>query len=140
MRVTRRFTTVSQMAKSKTKTKTKKSAGPLSISISGDDIDINARFGDAQFGALLTHMVQRIRAGLDATAKEDDGTVLRQLLSQLSSTLRRDQLEALMKLLDTEQKILLVEIMKLATSPPGDTAPGGTQKSAEHDFDGVHRR
>lgn len=122
----------------KLKSKSKKSAGPLSISIRGDDIDINARFGDAQFGALLTHVVQRIRAGLVATAKEDDGTVLRQLLSQLSSSFSEAQLEALMRVLDAQQKILLVEIMKLATSPSGDAAPGGTQKSAEHDFDGVH--
>lgn len=102
------------------KKKTKKK--PLTISIHGEDLDIEATFSsksrlDIAIADVIKRVQGAVRPGAKTTAAAATETPLAMLLQEFSKSLRKDQVEILMGALDMSQKILFMEIANLAAIP-----------------------
>lgn len=95
------------MSHKKKKTKT------LKISIHGNGLDIEAKIGNSDLGDVLADAVKRLRGG---TALHQEP--LAELIAEFGKLLRPDQIGVMMNTLDTQQKILFMEIMRQGVTQP----------------------
>lgn len=105
--------------KKTTKTKTRR---PLSISIHGDDLHIEAKFGDARLSELLADTIKRVNNSPPTASSAQPSSVespIVELVTELAKSLRTDQLEALSNMFDMPQKLLFMEILNI-TKPASD--------------------
>jgi hypothetical protein len=100
---------------SRKKTKARR---PLTISIHGEDIDIEAKLSYSRLSDVLAETIKRVtdaKTSAGPTTKST-GSPLATLIGEFGKMLRRDQLEMLMNTLDMEQKLIFMEIMNQAQS------------------------
>lgn len=103
------------MARKKTKTQR-----PLTISIHGQNLDIEAKFGDSHLADVLAEVIKRL-TGSPATAATAptaaiavDQAPLAMLIDEFGKLLRTEQIELMTNSLDMKQKILFMEILHMA--------------------------
>lgn len=109
------------MAKKTTKTKKRRT---LSISIHGDDLDIEAKFGDERLSELLADTIRRVNSSpptASGTQPSSADSPIVALVTELAKSLRTDQIEALGSTFDMSQKLLFMEILNI-TKPASERA------------------
>lgn len=93
----------------KTTKKTTKTRKPLTISIHGEDLDIEAEFRDGDLSEVLANTINRVNGA--ATKSPSAQSPIADLVTELAKSLRTDQVEVLNNTFDMAQKTLFMEIM-----------------------------
>ena len=101
------------MPKKTTKTtkKTTKTRRPLTISIHGEDLDIEAEFSDTDLSSVLADTVKRVTGSAPKAPGPQSPIV--ELVTELAKSLRTDQVETLNNAFDMAQKVLFMEILNI---------------------------
>ena len=88
-----------------------KKTRPLKISVRGEGLEIDVKISDDHLSEVLTDAIKRLNGQVpQARVAETAKSPLAELIREFFTSLRKEQVESLVNLLEEPQKMLFMEI------------------------------